>query len=44
MTQLRTVRSPSLPPKAMMRVANIFVSLLLRSPLHRPMSAYLLLT
>jgi hypothetical protein len=26
-----------------MRVANIFVSLLLRSPLHRPMSAYLLL-
>jgi F420H(2)-dependent quinone reductase len=43
MTELRTVRSSSLPPKAVMRVANIFVSLLLRSPLHRPMSAYLLL-
>jgi hypothetical protein len=43
MTQLRTVRSLSLPPKAEMRVANIFVRLLLRSPLHRPLSAYLLL-
>jgi hypothetical protein len=43
MTELRTVRSNSLPPKAVMRVANIFISLLLRSPLHRPMSAYLAL-
>lgn len=43
MLELRTVRSRSLPPKAVMLVANIFVGLLLRSPLHSPMSKYLLL-
>src|SRR5437868_7291582 len=43
MTELRTVRSRSLPPKAVMQIANIFVGLLLRSPMHRPMSTNLLL-
>lgn len=43
MIALRTVRSRSLPPKAVMQVANIFVRLLLRSPLHALMSKYLLL-
>ena len=40
---LRTVRSRSLPPKAAMRVANIFVGALLRSPLHGVMSKQILL-
>ncbi|HEV2460048.1 MAG TPA: hypothetical protein VGS80_16955 [Ktedonobacterales bacterium] len=43
MTELRTAGSRSLLPNTMLRVANVFVSLLLRSPPHRPMSAYLLL-
>lgn len=40
---LRTVRSRSLPPRAMMAIANIFVGALLRSPLHRVVSKTLLL-
>jgi hypothetical protein len=43
MLELRTVRSRSLPPRPVMRVANMFVGFLLRSPLHRPLSTYLLL-
>jgi len=39
---LRTVRSRSLPPRGVMRVANVFVSALLRSPLHGVLSGQLL--
>lgn len=42
MTTLRTVRSKNLPPKAVMRVANVFVVALLRSPLHALLSKTLL--
>jgi F420H(2)-dependent quinone reductase len=43
MSTLRTVRSSSLPPRAVMTVANIFVGALLRSPFHGLMSKTLLL-
>ncbi len=43
MSELMTVRSPSLPPKRVMRVANKVVGLVLRSPMHRAMSTRLLL-
>jgi F420H(2)-dependent quinone reductase len=42
MTTLRTVRSKNLPPKAVMRVANVFVVALLNSPLHALLSKMLL--
>ncbi len=40
---LRTVRSRSLPPRGVMRVANVFIGALLRSPLHGVLSKPLLL-
>jgi len=42
-SELVTVRPSSLPPKGVIKVANIFVRLLLRSPLHGLMSAQMVL-